>query len=221
MAGAAIALGYSWSTSGIVYDLLRPDSDATTRLAALQSFFARQGPLAPVLYVAFVIVEVVIAPIPGLLLYAPGGMLFGPWWGGTLSLIGNVLGAGLACALTRTFGETFLRRMVASSALDPIQKLLERRGGWIILALRANPLTSSDLVSYAAGFTRIRVSVVMLATGIGMAPLCYVQAYLSDSIFRAFPIMIYPLLALCLLYALAMVIMVFRSKRPVANSQQQ
>ena len=54
--------------------------------------------LAPLAYVGCVMLEVLVAPIPGIMLYAPGGVVFGGLMGGFLSLIGNTLGAGIACA---------------------------------------------------------------------------------------------------------------------------
>ncbi|MDA0810188.1 MAG: hypothetical protein O3B68_19510, partial [Planctomycetota bacterium] len=100
----------SWQSDGIVFDLLRSDQSAAWKVERLQSFFEACGPLAPVVYVAFVTVEVVVAPIPGLMLYAPGGVIFGGFTGGLLALVGNVLGAGIACGITRTIGSTWLSR---------------------------------------------------------------------------------------------------------------
>ncbi|MDA1231011.1 MAG: hypothetical protein O2856_09575, partial [Planctomycetota bacterium] len=91
---------------------------------------------------------------------------------------------------------------------------LERCGGWVIVLLRLNPLTSSDLVSYAAGFTRIRIRTVMLATGIGMTPLCFAQAWLSDSIFNKWPDLLWPLLILSLVYVIIVTVVVARLLRP-------
>jgi hypothetical protein len=45
----------------------------------------------------------------------------------------------------------------------------------------------------------------MVATGCGMAPLCFAQASLSDSLFRSFPTLIYPLLAACGLYVMIVI----------------
>ena len=71
----------------------------------------------------------------------------------------------------------------------------------MIFLLRVNPLTSSDLVSYAAGLTHLSLGKVMLGTLAGMAPLCFAQAYLADGLLTAFPALIYPLLAACAIYA--------------------
>ena len=56
-----------------------------------------------------------------------------------------------------------------------VSDLIEDRGLWVVLVLRINPFTSSDLVSYAAGLTRIPAWKVMAGTLLGMAPLCFVQ----------------------------------------------
>ena len=184
----------SWRAEGVVFDLLRSDQTATWKVEQLQAFFESCGPLAPIVYVAFVTVEVVVAPIPG----------------GLLSLTGNVLGAGIACGITRSIGSNWLTRLFPEEALEKVQTELDHRGGWLIFLLRVNPLTSSDLVSYAAGFTRIPVWKVMLATMFGMAPLCFAQSWLAESLFVAYPELLYPLLIAGAVYVIAVAIVIRR-----------
>ena len=50
----------------------------------------------------------------------------------------------------------------------------------------------------------------MLATMLGMAPLCFAQAYLAENLFQAFPNLLYPLLILCVAYVVAVVLVVRR-----------
>ena len=205
----------SWQSDGIVFDLLRSDQSAAWKVERLQSFFEACGPLAPVVYVAFVTVEVVVAPIPGLMLYAPGGVIFGGFTGGLLALVGNVLGAGIACGITRTIGSTWLSRVFPEESLEKAQAELDRRGSWLVFLLRVNPLTSSDLVSYAAGFTRIPIWKVMAATMLGMAPLCFAQAWLAESLFVAYPWLLYPLLIAGAIYVIAIVAVIRRLQQRV------
>jgi uncharacterized membrane protein YdjX (TVP38/TMEM64 family) len=202
--------GWSWASGGLVYDMLRADHEPTWKLARLKQYFDSCGVLAPVAYFLFVTIEVVVAPIPGLMLYAPGGLIFGGFFGGLIALAGNVVGAGIACQVTRSLGGGWLIRFFSREAFGRVQTALERRGGWLIFLLRLNPLTSSDLVSYAAGFTPIPVWKVMLATLFGMAPLCFAQAYLAENLFQAFPNLLYPLLILCVAYVVAVVLVVRR-----------
>ena len=200
----------SWQSDGIAFDLLRSDQSAAWKVGRLQSFFKACGSLAPIVYVAFVTIEVVVAPIPGLMLYAPGGVIFGGFLGGLLALVGNVLGAGIACGITRSIGSNWLTRLFPEDALEKAQAELDRRGSWLVFLLRVNPLTSSDLVSYAAGFTRIPIWKVMLATMLGMAPLCFAQAWLAESLFVAYPWLLYPLLIAGAIYVIAIVAVIRR-----------
>ena len=204
-------LAWSWISGGFIARILDPNLTASARLEVFRAGFLSAGYWAPLLFIAFTCGEVIIAPIPGLMLYAPGGLIFGPWLGGTLALVGNAIGAGIACSLARTFGERWLARIADDSSIARLQTMLERRGFWLLVLLRLNPLTSSDLLSYAAGFTKIPTWQVMLATTLGMAPLCYLQSWLSDSVFHRWPFLLWPLLICGIVYVLVVVIILIRT----------
>lgn len=210
----------SWCNEGIVAKLLDAQLSASERVLVLQHFFQQAGLFAPLAYVMFVVAEVIVAPIPGLMLYAPGGLIFGPWLGGFLAIVGNTIGAGISCALVRSTGRGWLEKFSANSSIEKLQEQLNRRGFWMILLLRLNPLTSTDLLSYAAGLTRIPTWHVMLATGLGMAPLCFAQSWLSDGIFNRWPGLIWPLMIAGLLYLAAVAVILSRMlKSPTAAAE--
>lgn len=100
----------------------------------------------------------------------------------------------------RLFGRSRLNWMLEGERFKSIDDRLSTVGLWIIVALRVNPLTSSDLVSYAAGLTKMPTWKVMLGTALGMAPFCWAQAYLADELLSAFPNLVYPLIILCVVY---------------------
>ncbi len=210
-----LAAAWSYAAQGVVHTIFRGDLSAADKVQLLQEFFEAFGAAAPLVYVALVTCEVVLAPLPGVMLYAPGGVVFGGFWGGLLSATGNVLGAGIACQLMRTLGRPYFERWLQRESLRNYESQLVRSGVWIVFLLRLNPLTSSDLVSYAAGATPIPVWKVMLGTLLGMAPLCWAQAYLADGILAVFPELIYPLLAGCALYTIGVVWMLRKLASPL------
>lgn len=161
-------------------------SSGESSLDAMRAAIESAGALAPLVYIAAVTVEVLVAPIPGLLLYLPGGALFGGFWGGTLALVGNVIGASLATWLAAIVGSRIFR-VGDWPRLHNYGERIRERGLLVVILLRLNPLTSSDLVSYAAGLVGVPVWRVALGTAIGMAPLCYAQSYASEWIFRWLP----------------------------------
>ena len=201
---------WSYATHGFVHMLMAHPADNAASLTALRQLLARWGSLAPIIYIAAVVVEVVIAPIPGTLLYAPAGAVFGAFLGGTLSLIGNVIGAGLACVIGRALGDRLATRRFVGGDLGKYRKLVQKRGLWVILLLRVNPLTSSDVVSYAAGVVGVPVWQVLVGTLIGMLPLCYAQSYFAEQIFQIIPGAMYWLIAVSLIYVIALVMFLIK-----------
>ncbi len=197
----AVLFFLSYRSEGLAWTLLNISLPSDQKVIAIQNAFHAWGALSPLVYLLLVTGEVVIAPIPGTLLYLPGGMLFGGFWGGTLALAGNTIGAGISCQLMRSLLGPDSREAIARQPFFVRQqRRIERHGIAIIVLLRLNPLTSSDLVSYAAGSTQIPVHHVMLGTMIGMAPLCYVQSYLSMTLFESFPWLIWPFVAMVGIY---------------------
>ncbi|MDA1306547.1 MAG: VTT domain-containing protein [Acidobacteria bacterium] len=214
-AGILLFAGYSWWTGGMVRLMLDSAGSLGDNEAALESLrqvLAQWGPLAPAVYVTAVVVEVLVAPIPGTLLYAPAGALFGGFLGGVLSLTGNTIGAAISCAVGRSLGEQAVARRLEGSRLATHLEAIRARGLWVILLLRLNPLTSSDMVSYTAGALGVPVSRVALGTFIGMAPLCFAQAYLAEQIFRVLPGAIWVLIGAGLLYVAFLVVWFTRKK---------
>lgn len=205
-----VAAVWTYRSEGTVYVLCSSKLTAAEKIAWLQRFFSQFGVAAPLAYVAMVMCEVILAPLPGTMLYAPGGLIFGGFWGGLLSLTGNVLGAGIACQIMRTIGRTYFERFLDRTSLRKYEARLVRSGVWVVLLLRLNPLTSSDLVSYAAGVTTLPLWKLMLGTALGMAPLCWAQSYAADKLLMAFPRLIYPLLIACVVYTLCVILVISR-----------
>ncbi len=201
--------GWSWGSGGLMAVIVRSAADGDGTIEQLRQLILGTGAWAPVVYVLAVVVEVMVAPIPGALLYAPGGAIFGGFLGGTLSLVGNVIGAALATWLAATLGS----RAIGGGDWPRLHQIAARvraRGVLVVVLLRINPLTSSDLVSYAAGLAGVPVWRVALGTAIGMAPLCYLQSYASEWIFRVMPGSGLVLLALATVYVAVIAWLLFR-----------
>ena len=204
---------YSWDQGGIVRVILATGIPAAIKIEKIRQFFESFGQAAPLVYVMCVTIEVMIAPLPGLMLYGSGGFIFGGFKGGLLSLLGNTLGSGVCCAALRSLGSDWLRRFFSEHKLASIQERLERHGVWLIFLLRVNPLTSSDLVSYAAGLTRIPIWKVMTATAFGMTPLCFAQAYFAEGVMRRYPWLLYPLIGFCVIYLVVFFLILIRMRK--------
>jgi len=178
---------YSYLSGGVVHLLVVGTPGQGPWLERVRVVVAGWGTLAPLVYTLAVVAEVIVAPIPGTLLYAPAGAIFGGFVGGTLSLAGNVIGAAICCLMGQMLGRRLLAARADGSQLERYRTLLEERGLWLVLLLRLNPLTTSDLVSYAAGVANVPPWKVAVGTLFGLAPWCYLQAYFAERVFEVVP----------------------------------
>ena len=175
---------YSYFSHGIIFSLI--NSDATQVVEFLDSF----GIFTELIFVLLVILEVVVAPMPPLVLYIVAGILFGGFFGGILTLIGNLIGAFIDFKIARNFGKKYVEKKVDKKLKLKFDKFFEKYAGMSLFILRVNPFTTSDLVSYLSGLTKIKTSKFLIATGIGLIPMIFLQTYLGDILIKNNPILV-------------------------------
>lgn len=189
-----LGLYYNYVKGGLMYLLINNQIDP------LVIFIKSFGVVSAIVFLFIVIVEVVVAPIPSLALYTAGGIIFGTYLGGTIALIGNIIGAAIAFKIARRFGRKYVEKDVNEKKLAIFDNFSKKYGAFTIFLLRINPLTSSDIFSYLAGLTKMPLKHVLLGTSFGLAPLVYVQAYLGNSFFKNNPLLYLLLIFFCIAY---------------------
>ena len=172
---------YNYATRGILYATVT--NDTSTIINFIRSF----GIFSAIAFTILVVVEVIVAPIPGLALYVVAGIIFGPFLGGTLASIGNIIGAAICFKIAEKYGRKLFEKSINQKKLDTFNKYVEKYGIITIFMLRLNPLTSSDVFSYLSGLTRMRFSHLVLGTTFGLTPLVYLQSYIGDNFVKNNP----------------------------------
>lgn len=103
------------------------------------------------------------------------GLLFGPWLGGGLVVVGATTGALIVFLAARTaFADTLARR--AGPAVQRLREGFERDAFNYLLFLRLVPAFPFFLVNIAAGLFGMRTTPYVLATAIGIVPGTFVYA---------------------------------------------
>ena len=156
---------------------------------SITDFVGSFGFLSFLAFIILVIIEVVVAPIPSIVLYAVGGILFGTVLGGTGALIGNIIGAWIAFTIARRYGRQAFEKKINKRRLKQFDRFSRKYGSHTIFFLRINPITSSDIFSYLAGFTKMNIRQFILGTISGLAPLIYIQSYLGGSVIKDNPLL--------------------------------
>ena len=145
--------------------------------ARLERELARFGPAAPILFILLYALATVLF-VPGSVLTVTGGALFGPVWGTLWNLTGATLGATVAFLAARYVGSDWVARR-SGERLASLIRGVEEEGWRFVAFVRLVPLFPFNLVNYAFGLTRIRLSEYVLASFLCMAPGALAYTYLG------------------------------------------
>jgi uncharacterized membrane protein YdjX (TVP38/TMEM64 family) len=141
---------------------------------ALQAVIADLGWLGPAVLVLINILQIVIAPIPGYVMQAAAGYLYGPWWGGLWGSLGLIGGSMLAMGLARTFGRPLVERFIGADRLQYWEKLTYSTSTLIWFTLLAAP--TGDLPYFMAGLSHVSYWKILALTLLIRVPSTFVVA---------------------------------------------
>jgi uncharacterized membrane protein YdjX (TVP38/TMEM64 family) len=152
-------------TSGIVTALIFRDQLSVQQLTG----WVRQlGWLAPLVFIACYAIATVFF-LPGLLFTLAGGVLFGPLYGTLYNLVGATIGATLAFLTARYIAYDWVTQRTGNR-LQQLVKGVEEEGWRFVAFVRLVPLIPFNLLNYALGLTRLRLSHYIITSFIFMAP---------------------------------------------------
>ena len=150
-------------------------------IEAVRAVVAKAGPVAPLLYIP---VSAILASIfvPGPLLAAGSGLLFGPLLGTVVTLCSTALTATIAAFVGRRAGRDSARALVGEEWAQRIDAQIQRRGLWAVVGQRFVPGISDALASYVFGAFGLPLWQMAIGAFIGSAPRAFVYTALGASI---------------------------------------
>ncbi|MEX2530722.1 MAG: TVP38/TMEM64 family protein [Gemmatimonadota bacterium] len=136
----------------------------------LQDWLLGYGFWAPLVSGLLQVATSVFPPGPSFLLAIANAMLYGAVLGGLLTFV-TALGAAAVCfGIARKVGRPGIERLVSRSKLERMDAFMQRHGILAVFLGRLIPFINPDIVSYAAGVTRIGWVPFLLAVGAGAFP---------------------------------------------------
>ncbi|MBK8046631.1 MAG: TVP38/TMEM64 family protein [Anaerolineales bacterium] len=130
--------------------------------AALQALMAQLGWGGPLALVLINVAQIIVAPVPGYMVQAVAGYLYGPWWGGLWGAIGLLCGAMLAMWLARRFGRPLAQRMVGAQRLDEWETTTHSTSVFVWTIILVAP--TGDLPYFLAGLSHVSFLQIFLLT---------------------------------------------------------
>ena len=145
-------------------------------IKGLRSQLVQLGSFGPFLIILLMAGAIVMSPIPSAPIAITSGLLYGHSWGTVYILIGAELGALIAFSISRLLGHDVMQKRfgdrIKSKWLNSNNHLM-----FVVFFSRLIPFISFDIISYAAGLTKISYIQFALATLAGILPASFLLAH--------------------------------------------
>lgn len=136
----------------------------------IRDLVSSAGAWGPLVFIALQMIQVLIAPIPGQVTGLVGGLLFGTALGVLYTTIGATIGFTLIFVLSRRLGRPFVEKFVGERTLERLDYLSGRTGALLLFVIYLLPAFPDDVISFAAGLTRIPLQILIAVSLAGRLP---------------------------------------------------
>lgn len=148
-----------------------------------KEFLDSFGPLAQIVFVLLHIIQVIIFMIPGEIIEAAGGYVFGAWRGILLSLIGINIGVSILFLLTKKYKESLVNKLIPKSFREQFQKILStKKLTLIVFLIYLLPGIPRDGLVLICGLSKIDFKNFMFYSTLGRMPALIMSSYYGQNI---------------------------------------
>lgn len=141
------------------------------------------GPMGFLILLALQFLQIVVAFIPGEATQMAAGMLYGPWIGGLVILLGSVLSSAFVFMVVHRLGAPFVKDMVSEKWMDKFERF-EKSGKLelIVFVLFLIPGMPKDIFTYLVPSTDMRMRTFLLLSNVGRIPGILVSTYAASGL---------------------------------------
>ena len=137
---------------------------------AVSAFLTQIGIAGPLLLGLILVLQVVVAAIPGHVLMISGGYVYGFGVAFFVNLVATVGGSQAAFLLARWAGRPVVERLAPADVLDKWNKVSEEKGLIFFLLAFMLPIFPADVMNYVAGMSSLSSSRFFIANLFGRLP---------------------------------------------------
>lgn len=152
-----------WHFTRHLWDILQ---DREAFRARIESY----GVWAPLVFVVFQIFQVLVSPIPGELVGAAGGYVFGWFPSLVYSTIGLSVGSWINFFAARLLGQALVERFIPPKYLAKVAFLMERQGVIASFIFFIIPGFPKDYFCFALGLSPMSWRIFMVLSSVGRIP---------------------------------------------------
>ena len=128
-------------------------------------------------FIFFVIFQVIFLPLPTAVTAFIGSKLYGPTWAFIYMTIGTIIGSLIAFALGKVFGQKLVIWMIGKEKTEKYAEILNRKGRFLFIVMMLLPFFPDDILCLVAGITAMSYGyfllVISLTRPVMIAFTCY------------------------------------------------
>ncbi len=163
-----------------IYTYFSREFSITGAIETLQGFIRQKGVWGPLIYVTVYAFRSLIF-FPASILTITAGILFGPWLGILLTMIGENISANISFVVGRYFTADLLKYLNTKIHLVPRLTCKIQENGFLTVLIMRLTFLPFDLVGYSSGMCNIKQKDFALATVIGTIPGLLTFVFLGGS----------------------------------------
>lgn len=128
-------------------------------------------------------IQVVVAFIPGEVVQLAAGIIYGPWWGAVIILVGCIISSAAVFMLVHWLGAPFVHDMVPKKYMDKFRQF-ENSGKFnvIVFLLFLIPGMPKDVFTYITPLSDMRLGTFLAITNMARIPGIVVSTYAADGL---------------------------------------
>lgn len=127
--------------------------------------------------------QIVVAFIPGEITQVAAGMLYGPWLGTLIILVGCVISSAFIFVLVNKLGAPFVQSMVSPKFMDRFREFEKgNKLKVIVFILFLIPGLPKDVFTYLVPLTDMRMRDFLVLATVGRIPGVFVSTYAADGL---------------------------------------
>jgi uncharacterized membrane protein YdjX (TVP38/TMEM64 family) len=136
----------------------------------LAAYLQSYGTLGIFLIYVFLVIQVIIATIPGQAIMVTGGYLYGFWIGLVVSYTSTVITSQFCYELARRYGRPLVLKLAPAEIVDKWAVRAERQGIPFFIFSFTTPIFPADVMNFVAGLSGLSGRKFLIANVIGRLP---------------------------------------------------
>lgn len=141
------------------------------------------GPVGFLILLGMQFLQIIVAFIPGEVVQIAAGMLYGPWIGALIILLGCVISSAFVFALVHKLGAPFVQSIVPTKYLNKFRRFeLTGKLNIVVFILFLIPGLPKDVFTYLVPLTDMRMRTFLILSNVGRIPGIIVSTYAADGL---------------------------------------